>query len=71
MSAKLAELSGPEHDGSVPKAIYQYWKSWGIRGENSEGYAKYLGYLSGKELYPDLKVRSLEEYVREKMEGGK
>jgi hypothetical protein len=69
MTAKLVELQGPEHEGSVAKAIYQYWKSWGIRGENSDEYAAYLGYLSGKELYPDLKVTSFEEYIREHMSG--
>jgi hypothetical protein len=67
MTAKLVGLQGPEHDGSVAKAIYQYWKSWGIRGENSEGYAQYLGYLSGRELYPGLKVTSFEEYIKEHM----
>jgi hypothetical protein len=32
-------------------------------------YAKYLGYLDAKELYPDFKSISFEEYVQELLSG--
>lgn len=43
--------------------------SWGVRGDNTPEYAKFLGYLTSKELYPDLKYRTLEEYLYEVLEG--
>ncbi|KAH9818952.1 isoflavone reductase family protein, partial [Teratosphaeria destructans] len=47
----------------------QYHISFGIRGDNTPGYARYLGYLDGKELYPDFRFVTLEEYIRELLEG--
>ena len=43
--------------------------SWGIRGDNTAEYAKYLGYVTSKELYPDLKFTSFEEYLHEVLAG--
>ncbi|OGM48930.1 hypothetical protein ABOM_003114 [Aspergillus bombycis] len=47
----------------------QLFFSWGIRGDNTPEYAEYLGYLNGKDLYPDFKFTKLEEYVKEVLEG--
>ncbi|GIK05307.1 hypothetical protein Aspvir_009413 [Aspergillus viridinutans] len=41
----------------------------GIRGDNTPEYAEYLGYLSGKDVYPDFKFTKLEEFIQEVLEG--
>ncbi|KAJ0166210.1 putative pinoresinol-lariciresinol reductase 3 [Colletotrichum tanaceti] len=46
---------------------YQY--SWGVRGDNTPQNAEYLGYLSGKELYPDLELISFETYLKDLLAG--
>lgn len=51
------------------KVLAQYCLSWGIRGENTPEYAKYLGYLDGKKLYPDIKFTSFETYLQEVLGG--
>lgn len=47
----------------------QYQISWGIRGDNTPEYAKYLGYLTSKELYPDFQPISFEDYLKEVLSG--
>lgn len=47
----------------------QYMISWGIRGDNTPEYARYLGYLTSDELYPDFEKRSFESYMREVLDG--
>ncbi|KEF53093.1 uncharacterized protein A1O9_11001 [Exophiala aquamarina CBS 119918] len=47
----------------------QYSLSWGIRGENTPEFARYLGYLDGKKLYPDVDFTSYESYVQEVVSG--
>lgn len=47
----------------------EYLNSWGVRGDNTPEHARYLGYLDGKELYPDMKLISFETYVTELLEG--
>ncbi|KAK1656501.1 hypothetical protein BDP81DRAFT_364641 [Colletotrichum phormii] len=42
----------------------EYRNLLGIRGENTPEYARYLGYLNARELYPDVKFTSFEKYVR-------
>ena len=48
-------------------ASYKY--NWGIRGDNAPDYAKYLGYLDAKELYPDVQCKSIREFTKEVFEG--
>ncbi|GFG11759.1 NAD(P)-binding protein, partial [Aspergillus udagawae] len=36
-----------------------------VHGTNTPEYAKYLGYLDGKELYPDFTFLTYEDYVKE------
>ncbi|POS68690.1 isoflavone reductase [Diaporthe helianthi] len=75
LQAQIAELSGP--DGAEPAdaaVLPKYWTleytySWGIRGDNTPENAKYLGYLLGKELYPDLEFTSYESYLKKLLEG--
>ncbi|KXH34641.1 isoflavone reductase [Colletotrichum nymphaeae SA-01] len=42
----------------------EYRNLLGIRGENTPEYARYLGYLDARELYPDVEFTSFENYVR-------
>lgn len=53
----------------TPRFAAEYQLSWGIRGDNVPEYAKYLGYLDSKELYPDFKPISIEDYVQELLSG--
>jgi len=53
----------------IARTGVEYKTSWGVRGDNTPEYAKYLGYLTSKELYPDLKFRSLEIFLKELLEG--
>jgi len=48
---------------------WQYKLSWGVRGDNNPEYAKYLGYLDGKELYPDFEFTTFDQYLDELLEG--
>ncbi|KAL1897452.1 hypothetical protein Sste5346_004190 [Sporothrix stenoceras] len=50
-------------------AVFQYWNTWGIRGDNQPENAKHLGYLLADELYPGLKGRPFTEYCKEVLEG--
>lgn len=49
---------------------YTYQKSYDIMGENTPEYARYLGYLIGKDLYPDFKGISFEDFVEHTLEHG-
>ncbi|KAF5682454.1 isoflavone reductase [Fusarium circinatum] len=51
------------------RAMYEYWKSWGVRGDNTPENAVYLGYVLAKDLYPSLQGRSLEEFIKDAAEG--
>ncbi|KAI5359288.1 Putative NmrA-like domain, NAD(P)-binding domain superfamily [Septoria linicola] len=51
------------------KVPAQYMHSWGVRGDNTPEYAKYLGDLTSKDLYPDLQFTSFESYVDEALAG--
>ncbi|KAL1311476.1 hypothetical protein AAFC00_004418 [Neodothiora populina] len=53
----------------VDKVGVQYKISWGARADNTPQNAKYLGYLDAKELYPEFKFRSLEDYTVGLLEG--
>lgn len=48
----------------------EYIHSKYVRGDNSPAYAKYLGYLDSRELYPGVKTRSFRDYVADAL-GGK
>ncbi|CAG9941841.1 unnamed protein product [Clonostachys rosea f. rosea IK726] len=50
-------------------AMSQYELVLGIRGDNSPERAKYLGYLIGKDLYPDLQGESLEQFINDTLAG--
>lgn len=66
--------SAPDDETDMAKLMKkipaQYMYSWGVRGDNTPEYAEYLGYLTGKQLYPDFVYTPFEEYVEEVL-GGK
>jgi hypothetical protein len=43
--------------------------SWGLRGDNNPDYAKYLGYLTSKELYPDFEPIAFSAYLNTVIRG--
>jgi len=47
----------------------EYSYSMFVRGDNSPEYAKYLGYLDARDLYPDFVPRSFEAFARELVDG--
>lgn len=49
--------------------IAQYRHSMYVRQDNQPAYAKYLGYLDARELYPDFKPTSFRDYFKELLAG--
>ncbi|KAB8075700.1 hypothetical protein BDV29DRAFT_189966 [Aspergillus leporis] len=47
----------------------QYSFSKTVRRENQPKYAKYLGYLDARELYPDFEPRSFKSFLEELLQG--
>jgi hypothetical protein len=47
----------------------QYKYSKFIRGDNTPEVAKYLGYLDARELYPDFKPKTFEEFTKDLLAG--
>ncbi|KAH8881340.1 NAD(P)-binding protein [Thozetella sp. PMI_491] len=67
---RQALLGVEEGPNAVLQAIgLYYWLTQGIRGDNTPEAARYLGYLFARELYPDLKYRSLESFYQEILDG--
>ncbi|KAF4341684.1 isoflavone reductase P3 [Fusarium beomiforme] len=54
---------------ALDHAMAQYRYSRYVRGDNTPEHAQYLGYLDGKTLYPDLKCKSLREFIGEVVSG--
>lgn len=49
---------------------YTYQKSFDLMGENTPEYARYLGYLIAKDLYPDFQGITFEDFVKYTLENG-
>ncbi|KAK1622679.1 isoflavone reductase [Colletotrichum phormii] len=66
-----AEMVKAKDDKANPHrlSVLQYRKSWGLRGDNTPEYARYLGYQIAKDLYPDLTGNSFEAFCSEVLEG--
>ncbi|GAB1211008.1 hypothetical protein ATERTT37_000119 [Aspergillus terreus] len=71
ISKILAETPDPAPDSPefVKLSMYQYWYSCGVRGDNTPDNAKYLGYLTVKELYPNTQWNRLDSYIQEVLDG--
>ncbi|PGH27621.1 hypothetical protein AJ80_00634 [Polytolypa hystricis UAMH7299] len=68
--AQEAERADPELLANKYKqAIAQYSESKYVRADNTPESAEYLGYINGRELYPDLNFISFAEFVDELIEG--
>lgn len=50
-------------------SMSQYRNLLGIRGDNTPEYARYLGYLDVRELYPHVEPTPLETYITDVLEG--
>ncbi|KAH7144397.1 hypothetical protein B0J13DRAFT_555122 [Dactylonectria estremocensis] len=72
-SIKVARKAYYEQEQSVANllglAVMQYPHSVWLRGDNLPESAEYLGYLNGKELYPDVETIKYEDYVAEVLAG--
>ncbi|KAJ5588200.1 isoflavone reductase [Penicillium hordei] len=71
VSAQIAaEAAGLGDKGAQSAlAVAQYTYSTCVRGDNTPDYARYLGYLDGKELYPDVDFIPFRKYVSELIDG--
>ncbi|KAH7200653.1 isoflavone reductase [Fusarium oxysporum] len=75
LDAQIAQVEKVLNEGSteymdtVKLWVLQYALSLGIRGDNTPEHARYLGYLIGKDLYPDMEFTTFEDYVKEMLEG--
>lgn len=58
-----------DYKALVRVSMAQYKRSCGVRGDNTPQRARYLGYLDATELYPDIRVKQIEDYAREILEG--
>lgn len=47
----------------------QYVLSWGIRGDNTPEKAKELGYVTSKELWPEMEFVKYEDFLQDVVEG--
>jgi hypothetical protein len=53
----------------IPRYLAEYQLSWGIRGDNNPEYAKYLGYHTTQDLYPEFKPTDFREYLEQVIRG--
>ncbi|KAI1071639.1 hypothetical protein LB507_005066 [Fusarium sp. FIESC RH6] len=67
LESQLAQFKTDEL--SQNRGILEYWMSWGVRGDNTPEKAEYLGYVLAKDLYPDLKGQSLEDFIKDVLNG--
>jgi hypothetical protein len=47
----------------------EYAYSMFVRGDNSPEYAKYLGYLDARDLYPNFIPRPFQAFAKELLDG--
>ncbi|KAL4938710.1 hypothetical protein BDV06DRAFT_200266 [Aspergillus oleicola] len=71
VEAKVSEVRNSNTGINQERTRYEYFYSWGVRGDNTVENARYLGYLIFDDLYPDFKchIHSFEEYLREALDG--
>lgn len=65
---KNLPLAEVQERGTLKRTLLQYFNSLYVRGDNTVENAKkeeYGGALDARELYPDIKLRSLEDYAKE------
>lgn len=70
--AQATELITKEPDNvqnRIMLYIAQYDHSKYVRKDNTPEYAKYLGYLDARELYPDFKPKTFRAFVVDLLDG--
>jgi hypothetical protein len=68
--ARKAVEADPANVGAVmAQAGADYGYSVNVRGDNAPEYAKYLGYLDAKDLYPDLEYTKFDDFLAQLVEG--
>ncbi|ETS87766.1 hypothetical protein PFICI_01594 [Pestalotiopsis fici W106-1] len=67
----LAELAKNPTDpqNMLVVGMGQYRQLLGVRGDNTPQKARYLNYLDGKEMYPDVRITPLKEYIEDALAG--
>jgi hypothetical protein len=68
-AAKAEEAASGKTGLNMAVAIQSYAYSKFVREDNCPVNAKYLGYLDTREMYPDFKPISFEQFVREVLQG--
>ena len=66
--AKLAQ-NPVDPQGMMVVGMGQYRQLLGIRGDNTPEKAKYLNYLDARDLYPDIRVTPLHQYIEDVLAG--
>lgn len=66
---KILATNPTDMEAMTNVALSEYKRCIGICGDNTPEYAKYLGYLDGKELYPDVGVVGLKKFITDMLEG--
>lgn len=61
------EPENQELFGRLASAEYEYSKY--VRMDNRSEYARYLGYLNARELYPSLQPKKFGEFVKDLLDG--
>jgi hypothetical protein len=61
------EAENHELFGRLASAEYEYSKY--VRMDNKRDYARYLGYLDARELYPNLQPKKFREFVQDLLDG--
>ncbi len=70
MDEKIASLRKSTDPADItPTWTWEYYYSQGIRADNTPEFARYLGYLDGKKLYPDLELTTLESFFQDVVDG--
>jgi hypothetical protein len=60
----------PANIGSIYKLVWaEYGVTKYVRGDNTPQNAEYLGYVNGRELYPDFEFISFADFVDELVAG--
>lgn len=65
----LAEKDPTDSATLHSQLLAEHRLSWGVRGDNNPDYARYLGYISSKELYPDFEPVDFRGYLKSVVEG--
>lgn len=66
---KRLDASPGDQNAYVRLVFNQYLHSIGVRGDNAPSSASYLGYLDIKDLYPELRGKTLREIYQDIVDG--